>query len=181
LGGALHHRPVSYTNAATGLAENDVPTPLTTYQVHVVGNKVAGVYLAGLVNISQDALTGAGYINYIDYAASEIFVGGNTADRTGARIALNDPSGRYGRVVSPIRGSRSIREPDGSQRLRLPDVSAALPERMPARPSADALSAEQPAVREQGVLRLLHHVRQLLPRQCHRPARSAGSGAVRDR
>jgi hypothetical protein len=95
--------PAPYTGTQTGLALNDNPAPLTTYQVHVVGNKVAGEYRAGLVNIAQDALnTGAGYINFIDYTTGEIFVGGTTADRTtGARIAINDPIGRYGRVVSP--------------------------------------------------------------------------------
>jgi len=99
--------PYGGTTGMSGLALRDAPTPLTTYQVHVVGNKVVNgsvpIYIAGLITISQDALnSGAGYINFIDYAAGEIFVGGNTADRTtGARVAINDPVGRYGRVVSP--------------------------------------------------------------------------------
>ncbi|HMF98482.1 MAG TPA: hypothetical protein VKE96_29480 [Vicinamibacterales bacterium] len=93
--------PSPYTNVATGMALNDVPTPMSTYQVHVVGNVVAGDLRAGLVTISQDALnTGAGYINFIDYAKGEIYVGAANG-ATGARIAINDPVGRYGRVVSP--------------------------------------------------------------------------------
>ncbi|HXI30325.1 MAG TPA: hypothetical protein VNG89_17930, partial [Vicinamibacterales bacterium] len=96
--------PPPYTGIATGMAIDDGPTPpMGSYQVHVVGNKVGGVYIAGLITIAQDALnSGAGYINFIDYATGEIFVGGTTADRsTGARVAINDPVGRYGRVVSP--------------------------------------------------------------------------------
>lgn len=94
--------PLPYTGTFTGMALADLPTPMTTYEVHVVGNSVAGVYIAGLINISQQALNqGQGYINYIDYAAGEIFVGGSTRSRaTGARIRLNDPRGRFGRVGS---------------------------------------------------------------------------------
>ena len=100
--------PAPYGPTQTGLAQADFPAPLTTYQVHVVGNKLqsteaAPTYIAALVNISQDALnTGAGYINFMDYGAGEMFEGGTTRDRTtGARIALNDPVGRFGRIVSP--------------------------------------------------------------------------------
>jgi len=95
--------PAPYTGVATGLASADVPTPMSTYEVHVVGNKVAGTYIAGLVNISQQGLNqGQGYINFIDYNAGEIFVGGNTASRaTGARVRINDPFGRYGRINPP--------------------------------------------------------------------------------
>jgi hypothetical protein len=96
--------PAPYTGVATGMALADSPPPMTTYDVHVVGNKTFdGRYIAGLVSISQQALnSGAGYINYIDYATGEIFVGGSTRDRTtGARIMINDPTGRYGRVGSP--------------------------------------------------------------------------------
>src|SRR5262249_34254767 len=80
--------PAPYGATQTGLAQADFPTPLTTYQVHVVGNKLKSTeasptYIAALVTVSQDALnTGAGYINFIDYGAGEIFVGGTTADRT---------------------------------------------------------------------------------------------------
>jgi hypothetical protein len=42
---------------STGLALNDAPTPLTTYEANVIGNRVLGVapneYIAGLIYISQ--------------------------------------------------------------------------------------------------------------------------------
>jgi hypothetical protein len=93
----------------TGMAMADKPVPLTTYEVHVVGNRVLGgsggadVYIAGLVDISQNGLnSGAGFINYIDYALGEIRVGGVIGDSTtGTRVRLNDPAGRYGRAMSP--------------------------------------------------------------------------------
>src|SRR5689334_21928133 len=44
--------PAPYTGVATGMALADVPAPLTTYEVHVVGNRVGDTYIAGLVNIS---------------------------------------------------------------------------------------------------------------------------------
>ena len=75
---------------------------MATYQVHVVGNKVGGVYIAGLITIAQDALnSGAGYINFIDYATGEIFVGGVGPTRNGARVKINDPVGRFGRISTP--------------------------------------------------------------------------------
>ena len=77
--------------------------PITTYEMHVIGNRVLGgtggadVYIAGLVNISQQSLnSGAGFINFIDYALGEMRVGGLINDpTTGARVRINDPSGRY--------------------------------------------------------------------------------------
>jgi hypothetical protein len=112
--------PAPYTGAATGMAINDVPAPLTTYEAHVIGNRVLGgpggadVYIAGLIYISQHALnSGAGYINCIIYTTGELRVGGvinNCA--TGARVQVNDPvittagdvalgTGRYSRGQSP--------------------------------------------------------------------------------
>jgi hypothetical protein len=67
--------PAPYTGVATGMAAADVPAPLTTYEAHVVGNRVLGgpggadVYIAGLIWISQQALnSGQGFINCISYA-----------------------------------------------------------------------------------------------------------------
>lgn len=112
--------PAPYTGAATGMALNDIPAPLTTYEAHVIGNRVLGgaggadVYIAGLIYISQQALnSGAGYINCIIYTTGELRVGGLIGNcATGARVQLNDPAittagdiafgtGRYSRGQTP--------------------------------------------------------------------------------
>jgi hypothetical protein len=104
--------PLPYGLAAapgpeTGMAMNDVPAPLTTYEAHVVGNRVVGGgtdrYVAGLVYVAQHSLSsGAGFINFIDYATGTLRVGGTIGDgTTGTRVRLNDPAGRYGRASSP--------------------------------------------------------------------------------
>ena len=96
------------------MALDDSPKPDTTYEVHVVGNRVIDAngdrYIAGLVDISQQDLnSGAGYVNYINYATGEMKVGGTLGDSgTGTRVAINDPAtptsgsgGRYGRAMTP--------------------------------------------------------------------------------
>ena len=116
--------PAPYTGTATGMALDDSPKPTTTYEVHVIGNRVeddngvngctqaAGCdrYIAGLINISQQDLNnGAGYISSINYTTGEIEVGGQpNTPGTGARVRINDPAapgsssgGRYGRAASP--------------------------------------------------------------------------------
>gem|GEM_PF-742149 len=112
--------PAPYTGAATGMALNDVPAPLTTYEAHVIGNRVLGgpggadVFIAGLIYISQQALnSGMGHINCINYANGEIRVGGLMGNcATGARVQINDPvittpgdvalgTGRYSRGQTP--------------------------------------------------------------------------------
>jgi hypothetical protein len=116
--------PVPYLGknpAMSGMALSDIPQPLTTYEVHVVGNKVTrnGVetLIAGLVNITPQGLNqGQGYINFIDYALGEMRVGGkidpvNCVSNgkapaggtacTGSRVRINDPLGKFGRVMSP--------------------------------------------------------------------------------
>jgi hypothetical protein len=114
--------PAPYTGVATGMALTDAPAPTTTYEVHVVGNRVVSggrdEYRAGLINISQQDLnSGQGYISFIDYSTGTIEVGGinpGTPDPTATRIRINDPanasaldqngapgSGRYGRAFSP--------------------------------------------------------------------------------
>lgn len=109
--------PAPYGPTQTGLALADLPAPLTTYEAHVVGNRVLGgpggadVYIAGLIWISQQALnSGQGFINCINYATGEIRVGGPIGNcSAGARVQLNDPAvgltgtGRYGRAVTPDR------------------------------------------------------------------------------
>jgi len=88
----------------SGLATADVPTPATTYEIHVQGNRVVvngtEQYIAGLVFIAQQSLNnGAGFINYIDYAAGELRVGGTIGDaQSGARVIINDPDGKFAPV-----------------------------------------------------------------------------------
>jgi len=105
--------PAPYTGVATGMAMADIPAPLTTWEVHVVGNRVGNTYIAGLIDISQQALnSGAGFINFIDYTNGELRVGGTiavdgagnpvlSATDPGTRVRINDPVGRYGRSMSP--------------------------------------------------------------------------------
>ena len=90
--------PAPYGPSQSGLAMADVPTPVTTYEVHVQGNRVGDKYIAGLMFISQQSLnTGAGFISYIDYAKGEMRVGGMIGDpNTGARVRINDPAGKFG-------------------------------------------------------------------------------------
>ncbi len=115
--------PAPYTGVYTGLALSDVPTPMTTYEAHVVGNRVLGgsggpdVYIAGLVHIAQhDLAGGAGFINYMDYDLGEMRVGGlipdvncvaNPANTvaggptcSGTRVRILDPVGRFGRTTT---------------------------------------------------------------------------------
>lgn len=100
--------PAPYGPTQSGMAATDVPTPLTTYEVHVIGNRVPAAvggdqYIAGLIYLAQQGLnSGAGYINFIDYGKGELRVGGVLNDSTtGTRVRLNDPLGRYGRAMSP--------------------------------------------------------------------------------
>lgn len=108
------HAPAPYGPTQTGMALGDSPKPLTTYEVHVVGNRVVKAgsdrYIAGLIHIAQQDLnSGAGYVNYIDYSTGEMEVGGTPgASGTGTRVRINDPaisgsttSGRFGRAMSP--------------------------------------------------------------------------------
>ena len=107
----LNTGPVPSAGAAqaqTGLALRDVPAPLGTYEAHVVGNRVKDAagndrYIAGLLFLAQHSLqSGQGFINFIDYATGEIYVGGTTLDNTtGARVKVNDPLGRFGRAWTP--------------------------------------------------------------------------------
>ncbi len=89
--------PPPYGQSQTGLAMADTPAPLTTYEVHVQGNRVGDVYIAGLLFLSQQSLNnGQGFINYIDYANGELRVGGVIGDpTTGTRVKMNDPIGRF--------------------------------------------------------------------------------------
>jgi PKD repeat protein len=94
--------PPPYTGTQTGLALADVPAPLGTYEVHVMGNIINNAYIAGLIFMSQQSLnSGQGFINFIDYANGELRVGGVIGDpSTGSRVKINDPSGRFAPVYS---------------------------------------------------------------------------------
>jgi len=89
--------PPPYGPNQSGLALNDIPAPLTTYEVHVQGNRIGDTYIAGLVFLSQLGLnSGQGFINFMDYANGEMRVGGILGDpTTGTRVKINDPSGRF--------------------------------------------------------------------------------------
>jgi hypothetical protein len=117
------------TPPSTGLALADLPQPLTTYEVQVVGNRVLGAtdqYIAGLIYVSKEFLnSGAGFVNFIDYTLGEMRVGGIIAPDgsspgcaqggtfatnptcTGARVRINDPvnvavgTGRFSAGQSP--------------------------------------------------------------------------------
>lgn len=112
---AFAYNPLCKTGACaeTGLAIQDLsrlPDNLkpASYEASIKGNVVydasgVGVYIAGLVNISQQDLNaGEGFINYIDYASGELRVGGDIGVLNGARLKLNDPVGRYGRRTGPL-------------------------------------------------------------------------------
>jgi K319-like protein len=94
--------PAPYGPTQSGLAMADLPTPMTTYEVHIQGNRVinatADQYIAGLMFISQQSLNaGAGFINFIDYSKAEMRVGGTIGNpTTGARVRINDPLGKFG-------------------------------------------------------------------------------------
>ncbi|MCU1382977.1 MAG: hypothetical protein JWL71_1674 [Acidobacteria bacterium] len=93
--------PAPYGPLQSGLAMADTPTPLTTHEVHVVGNRIGDTYIAGLMFIAQQSLnSGAGFINFIDYSTPgivELRVGGTIGvATTGARVRINDPAGKFG-------------------------------------------------------------------------------------
>ena len=116
--------PVRYAGAATGMALNDVRAPLTTYEAHMIGNRVPGgpggadVYIAGLIYISQQALNRARDTSIAQLLTTgEMRVGGpigncaagarvksTTAITTAGDVAFG--TGRYAADKRRIRGSR---------------------------------------------------------------------------
>jgi hypothetical protein len=93
--------PAPYGPTQSGLAINDFPKPFTTYEVTVDGNRVidgtGDQYRAALILLSQHSLNSAqGYINFIDYAKNEMWVGSTLAAKTGARVRINTPGGTFG-------------------------------------------------------------------------------------
>jgi hypothetical protein len=105
--------PAPWGPTQSGMARADRDSagnpPLTTYEVHIQGNRVnaggSDQYIAGLMFLSQQSLNaGAGFINFIDYATGELYVGGAITSpptpNSGARVVINDPTGKFGRVRS---------------------------------------------------------------------------------
>ncbi len=107
--------PAPYTGVATGMALNDLPKPLTTYEFQAVGNRVGNTYIAGLVHATQQDLnSGAGYINFMDYNTGEMEVGGVLGVQgTGARVQINDPVAAGTFIPNTGRYTRGTISPDG--------------------------------------------------------------------
>jgi hypothetical protein len=60
-----------------------------------------GVYVAALINVSQQSLnSGQGYISFIDYTDGSMYVTTPTGGggRSTVRLVINDPNGKYGRA-----------------------------------------------------------------------------------
>lgn len=76
--------------------------PLAAFEVSMEGNVVGGVYIAGLVRISQQSLnSNVGYIRNIDYASGELCIGASptpvaTCVLPDTRVRINDPGKVYG-------------------------------------------------------------------------------------
>lgn len=105
----------------SGLAVTDTaPAPIASYEASIQGNIVCNGgcrYIAGLVSISQNSLSNAGgYIHEIDLSTGELHIGADpsaTSKQLGdVRLALNDPEGKYGRVMSA--DQRFATDPDNA-------------------------------------------------------------------
>jgi hypothetical protein len=83
----------------SGLALNDIPPPLASYEATVVGNIVGDKYIAGLIWIAQHSLAeGAGYIKDIAPNGEIHLVAdpnSGAAAQPITRIRINDPDGVY--------------------------------------------------------------------------------------
>lgn len=89
----------SVGQAAISPSQFDITGFIQEATVNTPGNPLSG----GTVKVNGHVITvGAGYINFIDYAKGEIRVGGVIGDATtGARVRINDPSGKFGPVSTP--------------------------------------------------------------------------------
>jgi hypothetical protein len=94
--------PAPWGPTQSGMALTDTPAPLTTFEAALDGNRVGDQFIAGLVSLSQQSLNASsGVINFIDYQNGELRVGGPLGQPEGARVQINDPDGRFGRVRTP--------------------------------------------------------------------------------
>ena len=114
--------PAPYGPTQTGLAITDTPKPFTTYEINIQGNRVVtgtgDQYIAALILMSQQSVNSAqGYINFIDYAPTlngkpaEMWIGSTLAAKTGARVRINSPGGRYG-TPDPLADARFTADED---------------------------------------------------------------------
>jgi hypothetical protein len=102
--------------------------PLTSLEVHVIGNLVGAAtpaqHVAGLIYLSEQSLNqGQGIITSIDYGTGNLHVCAKLGAADQAVVQINDPNGRFGRAQSrdpPLLGGR--RQPDHPRRHRLPHV-----------------------------------------------------------
>ena len=119
--------PGSTPAGYTGLSLADpLPTKtginaaLPSYEVNVFGNVMGGVYTAGLIYVTQQALnTSHGMVNFIDYATGEMHIGGipNVSSPTDVRVRLNDPVGRYGKSHGAPGTAAEVIEPEFDARF----------------------------------------------------------------
>lgn len=88
--------------AESGLAMEDTTRPVATFEVSVTGNTVDGVYIAGLIDIAQNALyNGSGRIKAIASNGS-LSIGADGAPMGAAdtRVRIIDPEGRFGAATT---------------------------------------------------------------------------------
>src|SRR5579884_1742294 len=79
----------------SGLALTDGSRLPGTFEAHVQGNVVNGLYIAGLIFISQQSLNSSqGFIESLDYANGIMVV-------NGTKVQINDPLGRFSIGKSP--------------------------------------------------------------------------------
>jgi hypothetical protein len=79
----------------TGMALTDGSRLPGTFEAHVQGNIVDGLYIAGLIFIAQQSLNSSqGFIESLDYANGIMVVNGN-------KVQINDPLGRFSIGKSP--------------------------------------------------------------------------------
>lgn len=104
----------------SGLAIGEIKPQLAPYEAAIQGNIFGGVYIAGLVKITQHSLNiSSGYIQNINLTNGDVTIGpepGSTGPL--ARLKLNDPKvpglsgGRYGRASGPEQDDRFTSDQD---------------------------------------------------------------------
>ncbi|KAL0573327.1 hypothetical protein V5O48_008625 [Marasmius crinis-equi] len=74
--------------------------PEIAWEATITANYIGGEYIAGLVYIFQETgNTNQGFISHIDYAKGELRIGGTPDDtKSGVRVIISDPEGRFGLV-----------------------------------------------------------------------------------